>query len=385
MTENAPTLDPLKSAGAPVEIKVTNLIKEFGASRAVDNISFRIAPGEFFSLLGSSGCGKTTTLRCIAGLELPSSGSIEFSGTDVAQVPPHLRDCGMVFQNYALFPHMTVADNVAYGLMARRYRQAEGLGKLKYLYKTVFSLLPDEDRAMVDQALGMVELSGYGERKPQQLSGGQQQRVALARALVTKPKVLLFDEPLGALDAKLRVKMREEIRAIQKRAGITTVYVTHDQEEALAVSDRIAVMNKGIIVGMGTPTEIYSAPGSRFLADFLGMTNLYPVQSLVGEKEYALEGGVKLRGSVDTLEKGAERWLVLRPDSLTFAGPDAVNVVEGTLVHKLFMGTLVEYVIASPFGHLRVLRPRFEPQPDLVDGAAVKLAILPEELLVVTG
>lgn len=378
MTENA-------AASAPVEIKVSNLIKEFGASRAVDNINFRIAPGEFFSLLGSSGCGKTTTLRCIAGLELPTSGSIEFSGTDVAQVPPHLRDCGMVFQNYALFPHMTVADNVAYGLMARRYRQAEGLGKLKYLYKTVFSLLPAEDRRLVDEALGMVELAGYGERKPQQLSGGQQQRVALARALVTKPKVLLFDEPLGALDAKLRVKMREEIRDIQKRAGITTVYVTHDQEEALAVSDRIAVMNKGLIVGMGTPTEIYSSPGSRFLADFLGMTNLFPVQGQPADKEYALEGGIKLCGSHDPLEQGAQRWLVLRPDSLVFAQSETSNIIEGTLVHKLFMGTLVEYVVSAPFGQLRILRPRFEPQPDIAEGGKVKLAIAPEELLVVTG
>ncbi len=378
MTDNA-------ASRAPVEIKVSNLIKEFGTSRAVDDINFRIAPGEFFSLLGSSGCGKTTTLRCIAGLELPTSGSIEFSGTDVAQVPPHLRDCGMVFQNYALFPHMTVADNVAYGLMARHYRKAEGFSKLKYLYKTVFSLLPNDDRAKVDEALAMVELAGYGERKPQQLSGGQQQRVALARALVTQPKVLLFDEPLGALDAKLRVKMREEIRDIQKRAGITTVYVTHDQEEALAVSDRIAVMNKGIIVGMGTPSEIYSAPGSRFLADFLGMTNLFPVKGVSGDKEYALDGGVKLRGSVDTLDQGAQRWLVLRPDSLNFAASEATNSIEGTLVHKLFMGTLVEYVVSVPFGQVRVLRPRFEPQPEVADGGQVLLAIAPEELLVVTG
>lgn len=369
----------------PVEIKVSNLVKEFGTSRAVDSINFRIAPGEFFSLLGSSGCGKTTTLRCIAGLELPTSGSIEFSGTDVAQVPPHLRDCGMVFQNYALFPHMTVADNVAYGLMARHYRRAEGFAKLKYLYKTVFSLLPSEDRSRVEEALSMVELSGYGERKPQQLSGGQQQRVALARALVTQPKVLLFDEPLGALDAKLRVKMREEIREIQKRAGITTVYVTHDQEEALAVSDRIAVMNKGVIVGMGTPTEIYSAPGSRFLADFLGMTNLFPVQAVSGDKQYALAGGVTLKGETDALDSGAERWLVLRPDSLTFASEEAPNTIEGTLVHKLFMGTLVEYVVRVPFGEVRVLRPRFEAQPEVSGGSAVKLAIAPQELLVVTG
>jgi ABC-type Fe3+/spermidine/putrescine transport system ATPase subunit len=388
VTETPNPAPPAAAEGAartPVEIKVANLIKEFGSARAVDMVSFRIAPGEFFSLLGSSGCGKTTTLRCIAGLDMPTSGSIEFSGTDVAQVPPHLRDCGMVFQNYALFPHMTVADNVAYGLMARRYRSSDWMGKIKYLYKTVFSLLPSQDRSKVEEALAMVELGGYGDRKPQQLSGGQQQRVALARALVTQPKVLLFDEPLGALDAKLRVKMREEIRAIQKRAGITTVYVTHDQEEALAVSDRIAVMNRGKIVGLGTPREIYSAPGSRFLADFLGMTNLFPVREVASEGEYVLEGGVRLHGTTDSLDKGAERWLVLRPDSLSFAQEQTANVIEGSLHHKLFMGTLVEYVISVPFGQLRVLRPRFEPQPDLCQGQGVRLAIPPEELLVVSA
>ncbi len=375
------------AAREPVEIQVTNLIKAFGTTRAVDEVSFRIAPGEFFSLLGSSGCGKTTTLRCIAGLELPTSGSIEFSGTDVAMVPPHLRDCGMVFQNYALFPHMTVADNVAYGLMARRYRDSEFFGKLKYLYRTVFSLLPQDDRVRVESALDMVELGGYGERKPQQLSGGQQQRVALARALVTQPKVLLFDEPLGALDAKLRVKMREEIRGIQKRAGITTVYVTHDQEEALAVSDRIAVMNGGKIVGLGTPAEIYTAPRSKFLADFLGMTNLFLVQEKVGDLEYLLEGGARLRGGSDPTEEGDKRWLVLRPDSLNFTdrGEGQTNSISGQLMHKLFMGTLVEYVVSTSFGQVRVSRPRIEPQPDIADGDSVTLSIAPEELLVVAG
>lgn len=370
---------------APVDIVVSDLIKAFGESRAVDRISFRIAPGEFFSLLGSSGCGKTTTLRCIAGLELPTSGSIEFSGVNVAQVPPHLRDCGMVFQNYALFPHMTVADNVAYGLMARHYRQASGLAKLRFLYRSVFSLISAEDREKVEEALAMVELVGYGERKPQQLSGGQQQRVALARALVTQPKVLLFDEPLGALDAKLRVKMREEIRAIQKRAGITTVYVTHDQEEALAVSDRIAVMNQGVIVGLGTPSEIYSRPGSRFLADFLGMANLFPVVARPQSGVYLLEGRVELRGGEDTLPPEQERWLVLRPDSLHFAGPDSLNRLSGQLQQTLFMGTLLEYVVKTAFGTVRMLRPRFESPPNVVVGQQVELAIAPEELLVVSA
>lgn len=368
---------------APVDIEVKSLLKAFGSTVAVDNIDFRIEPGEFFSLLGSSGCGKTTTLRCIAGLELPTSGSITFSGKDVAQVPPHLRDCGMVFQNYALFPHMSVADNVGYGLLARHYRQTSGPTKLKYLMRSVFSWLPTKDRELVDEVLALVELEGYNERKPQQLSGGQQQRVALARALVTRPKVLLFDEPLGALDAKLRVKMREEIRRIQKKAGITTVYVTHDQEEALAVSDRIAVMNGGKIVGLGTPSEIYSRPNSRFLADFLGMANLYPVQDCA-DKAYTLEGGVQLQAEVDQVD-GSERWLVLRPDSLKFVTEKTENSISGSLVHSLFMGTSVEYVLDVPFGQLRVMRPRFENPPQMQEGAEVTVAIAPSEVLVVAG
>ena len=365
----------------PVSITVRHLVKEFGKTRAVDDVSFEILPGEFFSLLGSSGCGKTTTLRCIAGLELPSSGSILFSETDVAQVQPHLRDCGMVFQNYALFPHMTVADNVAYGLMARRYRQASGLGRLGYLFKTVFSLLTEEDKKAVEEVLQTVELGGYNDRKPQQLSGGQQQRVALARAMVTKPKVLLFDEPLGALDAKLRVKMREEIRAIQKRAGITTVYVTHDQEEALAVSDRIAVMNGGKIVGLGTPTEIYSQPGSVFMADFLGMKNIFPASDQ-SQGRYTLSDEVTLTASAQEVPNGKVS-LVLRPDSLRFAQESEPNQIGGTLVHQLFMGTTVEYLVKASFGDLRVLRPRFEEQPVLSAGDRVSLTIAPEEVLVV--
>lgn len=365
----------------PVSIRIEQLVKEFGSTRAVDGVSFKIEPGEFFSLLGSSGCGKTTTLRCIAGLELPTSGSIFFSDIDVAQVKPHLRDCGMVFQNYALFPHMTVADNVAYGLMARRYRKASVWGKASYLFKAVFSLLPPEDKALVAEVLEMVELTGFDDRKPQQLSGGQQQRVALARALVTKPKVLLFDEPLGALDAKLRVKMREEIRGIQKRSGITTVYVTHDQEEALAVSDRIAVMNNGKIAGLGTPSQLYGNPGSRFLADFLGMKNIFPVDSVDGDVAI-LKGDVKL-SSEGLGDK--PMCLVLRPDSLKFADTDDPNLIQGTLQHRLFMGTVVEYLVDTSFGQVRVQRPRIESPPTFEEGQEVRLTIPQSEILVVSA
>lgn len=366
---------------APVSIKVENLVKEFNTTRAVDGVSFTIEPGEFFSLLGSSGCGKTTTLRCLAGLELPTSGSIFFSETDVAQVSPHLRDCGMVFQNYALFPHMTVRDNIAYGLMARHYRESGGLSKLRYFFRSVFQLLSEPDQAQVAEVLQLVELGGYEDRKPQQLSGGQQQRVALARALVTKPKVLLFDEPLGALDAKLRVKMREEIRDIQKRAGITAVYVTHDQEEALAVSDRIAVMNAGKIEGLGTPAEIYNCPGTRFLADFLGMKNIFEAKT-EGSNAFSLGDSVKLATGSAAADV-SHPCLVLRPDSLRFAGEDSGNRFEGRLVHKLFMGTAVEYLVECSFGAVRMLRPRFEEAPSLDEGDSLALTISPEEILVV--
>ena len=376
--------DRLQYDKPPVSIRVSDLVKVFDSVRAVDGVSFVIQPGEFFSLLGSSGCGKTTTLRCLAGLELPTSGSIFFSDTDVAQVKPHLRDCGMVFQNYALFPHMTVADNVAYGLMARHYREASPLAKLGYLFRSVFSLLPPHDRKLVEEVLEMVELGGLEERKPQQLSGGQQQRVALARALVTKPKVLLFDEPLGALDAKLRVKMREEIRGIQKRAGITTVYVTHDQEEALAVSDRIAVMNAGKIEGVGTPLEIYSRPGSKFLAEFLGMKNIFKVQSRSGES-CLLEGEGALQTGTPDLPEPAESCLVLRPDSLAFGDAESPNSFEGKLLKKLFMGTTVEYLVQAPFGRLTVVRPRFEEAPAAGEGDTVRLTVDPDEVLVVSA
>ena len=252
----------------PVEIKVSSLIKEFGTgARAVDNVSFRIAPGEFFSLLGSSGCGKTTTLRCIAGLELPTSGSIEFSGVDVAQVAPHLRDCGMVFQNYALFPHMTVADNVAYGLMARRYRTADGWGKIKYLYQTVFSLLGQEDRGKVDEALGMVELSGYGDRKPQQLSGGQQQRVALARAWALRPDVLLLDEPTASLDphAKREVEaLMADFAASHGAAGpahpVTMVFSSHNLGQVKRLASRVIYMEHGRLVADLPVHDFFNGP-----------------------------------------------------------------------------------------------------------------------------
>src|SRR6185295_16512103 len=226
-----------------------------GRVRAVDGVTLDIAAGEFFSLLGPSGCGKTTSLRMIAGFELPDAGRVHVGGRDITDLPVHKRDMGMVFQSYALFPHRTVAENVAFGLRMRDVSR------------------PEIERR-VAAALALVALTGLEERKPAQLSGGQQQRVALARALVVEPPVLLCDEPLGALDRKLRQQMQFELKELQKRLGVTLVFVTHDQEEALAMSDRIAVMNHGKVVKVGAPTEIYERPRTRFVADFIGEINL---------------------------------------------------------------------------------------------------------------
>ena len=252
---------------------------------AVDDVTLDIAAGEFFSLLGPSGCGKTTSLRMIAGFEMPDSGRVHVGGQDITDLPVHKRDMGMVFQSYALFPHRTVAENVAFGLRMRDVPK------------------PDIDRR-VKAALAQVALTGLEERKPGQLSGGQQQRVALARALVVEPRVLLCDEPLGALDRKLRQQMQFELKELQKRLGVTLVFVTHDQEEALAMSDRIAVMNNGKVDQIGSPTEIYERPRTRFVADFIGEINLLdgaPARALRPEKiRFVAAAGARVTGAVET-------------------------------------------------------------------------------------
>ncbi|MBL0124587.1 MAG: ABC transporter ATP-binding protein [Betaproteobacteria bacterium] len=238
-----------------MRISVQGLTKRFGKNEVVSNISFDIGEGELFTLLGPSGCGKTTLLRLIAGFYAPDEGEIRFDDRRVNEMPPHERGIGMVFQNYALWPHMTVSDNIAYGLKLQKI-EAATIGK------------------RVESVLEKVKLGGLGDRYPGQLSGGQQQRVALARALVLNPKILLLDEPLSNLDAKIRIQVRAEIRKLQKELGITTVYVTHDQEEALTLSDRIAVFNLGKVLQIGPPKELYERPGSRFVADFIGINNL---------------------------------------------------------------------------------------------------------------
>ncbi len=268
-------------------IKLDQVTKTFdGRVMAVDAVTLDIAAGEFFSLLGPSGCGKTTSLRMIAGFEHPDSGRVHVGGRDITDLPVHRRDMGMVFQSYALFPHRTVAENVAFGLRMREVPK------------------PEIERR-VAAALAQVALTGFETRKPGQLSGGQQQRVALARALVVEPPVLLCDEPLGALDRKLRQQMQFELKELQKRLGVTLVFVTHDQEEALAMSDRIAVMNGGRVEQVGTPTEIYERPRTRFVADFIGEINILegggPLRALRPEKiRLVAPDGARLAGMVET-------------------------------------------------------------------------------------
>lgn len=295
---------------------------------AVDQVSLDIEKGELVTLLGPSGCGKTTTLRMIAGFEFPTDGKIYLDGMEINSLPPHKRDMSMVFQSYAIFPHLNVFENIAYGLNVRH--------DSKYQI--------DES---VNHVLDLVHLSGYGDRGPNQLSGGQQQRVALARALVMEPKVLLMDEPLSNLDAKLREEMRTEIRRIQKTLNITSVYVTHDQIEAMTLSDRIVVMNEGIIEQIGSPTEIYRYPKSRFVADFIGRVNFVPgrVHKQDGKRMEVEAFGrpMTLTGVRDTFSVGQAVILIIRPEMVSINGNS--SPYSGVVRRAVYLGNVIEYDI----------------------------------------
>ena len=318
---------------SPFAVEVAAVTKRFAGHLAVDRVTLEIRQGEFFSLLGPSGCGKTTTLRMIAGFETPTEGRILFGHEDVTERPAHLRRVGMVFQNYALFPHLSVEENVAFALRLQR--------------------VPPADIAQrVQAALAMVRLPGLGARMPAQLSGGQQQRVALARALVFRPTVVLLDEPLGALDQKLRKAMQLELKALQRDVGLTFVYVTHDQEEALTMSDRIAVMDGGRVLQVADPQALYERPASRFVADFIGTSNTLPgiVREQAGEGDLvtiALQGerGVSLRAAGrDGLVAGQAVTAAVRPERMRLVLPGAAvgaedNVVEGTVRDVVYTGS----------------------------------------------
>jgi spermidine/putrescine transport system ATP-binding protein len=317
------------------DVQLRGLTKRFEEAVAVDGIDASIRAGEFFSLLGPSGCGKTTTLRMIAGFERPTSGEIMLDGVDVAAVPPHRRNVHTVFQNYALFPHLDVFHNVAFGLRRRKVAKADA-------------------HRMVEEALDLVELGGYAARRPQQLSGGQQQRVALARALVLRPAVLLLDEPLGALDAKIRKQLRIELKALQEEVGITFVFVTHDQEEALSMSDRVAVMSAGRIEQIGTPAEVYESPATVFVADFLGVSNLMDAESSAwGAGECTVRiGDFELRAGCGEVSARGSIKVVARPERLLLLphGEERENCLPGMIERTVYVGASHQVIVRLPTG-----------------------------------
>jgi spermidine/putrescine transport system ATP-binding protein len=342
-TTEAVDAETAPGTGRPV-IEIDHVTKVFDDFTAVDDADFRIAEGEFFSMLGPSGCGKTTTLRMIAGFEVPTSGAIRLEGQDVSRVPPNKRNVNTVFQQYALFPHMDVWDNVAYGPRARRVPKAEVAKR-------------------VDELLGVVHLTELAKRRPSQLSGGQQQRVALARALVNFPKALLLDEPLGALDLKLRQNMQLELKRIQREVGITFIFVTHDQEEALTMSDRIAVMNKGRVEQIGSPREIYDSPSSVFVAGFIGQANLWPATVVDAGADRARRATVEVAGrrievpNPHGLQAGEAGTFMVRPERMhldTDAGETDRWTVDATVTDLVFQGPVVRYELRLADGSLGV-------------------------------
>jgi putative spermidine/putrescine transport system ATP-binding protein len=308
---------PSASSDASAAVSLRGVRKTYGDVVAVDRVDLDVAAGEFFTLLGPSGSGKTTSLRLIAGFELPTEGVVLLDGADVSRLPPYQRDVNTVFQDYALFPHMTVGDNVGYGLMVKR--------------------VPKKDRrARVGETLEMVRLAGYEKRKPGQLSGGQRQRIALARALVNRPRVLLLDEPLGALDLKLREEMQIELKAIQKDVGITFVFVTHDQDEALTMSDRLAVFNHGRIDQIGTPAEVYESPATAFVAGFVGTSNL-------------------ISGDVARTIAGSAGTFTVRPEKIHLAEPHEQPgrdqcTADGTVAEVVYLGVNTRYIVSLEAG-----------------------------------
>jgi len=347
----------MRETGETPSIRLVDLAKDFGSVRAVDGVDLEIADGEFFSMLGPSGSGKTTVLRMIAGFEQPTRGRIELAGVDVTHQAPFARDVNTVFQDYALFPHMSVLENVEYGLRVKKVPRAER-------------------RARAAEALETVRLGGHVERRPSQLSGGQRQRVALARALVNRPKVLLLDEPLGALDLKLRREMQIELKEIQRDVGITFVFVTHDQEEALTLSDRIAVFNDGRVQQVATPRELYEQPDSAFVAGFVGTSNL-------------------LDGPAARRVLGRDGVFSIRPEKIHLdEAPEGADTVEGVIREVVYLGSSNHYVVEldvpghhDPHGHgatLTVLRQNLHTtagEPADRRGDRVRLAWLPEHVI----
>ena len=338
-----------------IAVEFKNVTKAFGDVKAVQNLNFSIESGQLVTLLGPSGCGKTTTLRLIAGLEMITEGSVHIGGKDVTKLPATDRDVSMVFQSYALFPHMTVLQNVSYGLSMSRLPKNEV-----------------QEKAIA--GLEMVGLSGFGNRLPSELSGGQQQRVAVARALVLEPEVLLFDEPLSNLDAKLRRRVREEIRELQQNLELTTVYVTHDQEEALAVSDRIIVMNQAVIAQEGTPRQLYEEPVNLFVSDFIGDANIVKAEiiKIEGANAEVEIGGIHTKLPHRGLLSG-EVNVAIRPQSICLSQSGNENGIHGTILKAIYLGDHIEYTVDSTIGELFVIDNQMESKPS--SGPAVSITL----------
>ena len=342
------------------DVRIEGVTKRFQEVTAVDDLNLDIEAGKFYALLGPSGCGKTTTLRMIGGFEEPTEGTIYLGERAVTGLPPHKRDVNTVFQSYALFPHLTVFENVAFGLRRKGVKKAE-LGK------------------QVEEMLRIVGLAGYGNRKPRQLSGGQQQRVALARALVNRPRVLLLDEPLGALDLKLRKEMQLELKRIQHEMGFTFVHVTHDQEEAMTMADWIVVMNSGRIEQLGEPAELYEHPRTPFVANFLGVSNLLP-GVVAGPDSVKLESGEVLHVSPSALDgRTGEVSVGIRPEKLHIDGT-GVNRLAGEIVERAYVGVSTQYVVKTPLGQVSVY---VQGAGSHAPGERLELSFSPEAAFVV--
>ncbi len=351
-------------------VEVREATKRFGNFVALDDVTLEVREGEFMTFLGPSGCGKTTCLRLISGFERPTSGSVLLDGQDVTFIPPYQRDVNQVFQSYALFPHLNIFDNIAFGLRMKKTP-------------------PVEAKERVEQVIDITSLKGFENRKPSELSGGQRQRVALARAIVCRPKVLLLDEPLSALDAKLRDQMRIELKRLQKKLGITFVFVTHDQEEALTMSDRIAVLNKGKVEQVGTSWEIYHRPSTKFVASFIGDTNIVEADVLGPDHDRILvraEGGLLLRLAKPQQPTEGQVLISLRPEKITLTRdtPPGENVFKATIESEIFKGATDELIIRTEGGLelSAMMANETREESDLSPGESVYCRLHPEDIVI---
>ncbi|GGA32204.1 polyamine-transporting ATPase [Kroppenstedtia guangzhouensis] len=375
-------------------VSIQKLSKSYAGVNALEDVNLEIREGELFALLGPSGCGKTTTMRCIAGFEEPTSGIIRIGGKDIRGIPAHRRNCGMVFQSYALFPHLTVFENVAYPLNLRRFYR-EGpvtkLGVLAGMISRRWTRTPPKIREKVEETLELVELNHLKDRLPNQLSGGQQQRVALARAIIMEPSLLLMDEPLSNLDKKLRGSMRKLICDLQRKLGITTIFVTHDQEEAMSMADRIAVMKEGRVVQTDTPSRLYSRPATTYVADFVGSSNLFQarvkVEEQSGNRLLSIGSGLDLVSAFTP--DGGTAEVLIRPESFSvfpregeLSPPESKNCLEARVIRSTYLGSKVRYEMETKGTFFQVDVVYTDEKTLLGEGDPVWVTLEPEQVVV---